>query len=545
MKKTVAAFLIIGIMIVSLSGCAADSSLMTEKIFRFAVSTKPETFDPTMCNSITDNEIQHAITEGLTRTTGGTISPGIAESWDVSEDGRIYTFHLRDAKWSDGKPITAHDFVYSWRRLADPATGSEYGFAIWMVEGGKEINLKGADPETLGIKAIDDKTLEVRLVDPTAYFLGYIGSQSCFAPIRQDIVSSEGDNFARTPDNNVYSGPFLLKSHEDNVCTFKKNPDFWDSKSISLNGAELYYIEDADEQLQMFNSKKIDFTTIPNEKLLEYRKSEYVNHYLNGTVYFCYINTTSKNKILGDRDFRNALNYSIDRNTFNHKVNNNMNKPYGALVFPGLIGKDGVTYGEAYDIRSYAFPLDGDIDLARRYLKTAMEKHDIRHPELITLELLIPETENDKKTAKELQEQWTHDLNIIVNIKSLPRSEFYGKALPAGDYDIALSGWGPDYNDPSTYLNLFRSDNTSYTPYSNPDLDALLDKADACMNQKTRMDVLNAAEQMVLKDSAIIPLQARDIYYMLNPAISNLTLSFCNITLDWAYAGKAEEGLLE
>ena len=151
MRKKLLALLIASVMITGCLGSCGAPKAAAEKAdtFRYAVNTLPTTLDPSLCNSLTDNELQHPITEGLTRTTGGKVAPGIAESWDVSKDGKTYTFHLRDANWSDGKPITADDFVYSWRRLADPETNSAYAFAVWMVEGGKEVNLEGADPETL------------------------------------------------------------------------------------------------------------------------------------------------------------------------------------------------------------------------------------------------------------------------------------------------------------------------------------------------------------------------------------------------------------
>lgn len=540
-KRLLPIVMIAVMMITSLAGCGTEnSSKSPEKVFRFAVSTEPENLDPTLCNGIVDNDIQHAITEGLTRTTGGKISPGIASRWDISADGKVYTFHLRDAKWSDGVPITAHDFVYSWRRLADPAVDSEYSFAIWMVEGGREVNLEGADPKTLGIRAIDDKTLEVTLVNPTAYFLGYIGNQSCFAPLRQDIVEAQGEEFAAGPENNVYSGPFMLESQHDNVWTFRKNPEFWNSGNVALDSGELYYIASAQEQVEMYNNGSIDYAVIPSEEVYHYKSRSDANHYLNGNLDYCYFNTESDNKVLRDREFRLALNYAIDRIDYNHNANNNVFKPYGALIFPGLSGKNRVTYGEAYDVDSYAYPLDGDIDRARYYLDAVMQRLDIGRPDDITIELLVQDSESAAAIADELKRQWEDGLGINVTIHTVSRADQYGKYMPESDYEVAFSGWGADYNDPYTYLELFRTDNTSYTPYSNPDYDELLEKTISEPDQAKRMDMLNEAEQMLISDGAFIPLQCKDIYYLLNPAVSNLTLSYCNITIDWAYAVMSE-----
>lgn len=522
-----------------LSGCR-NSVLAEDKVFSFAVNTIPSTLDPSRCNSILDNELQHAVTEGLTRTTAGVISPGIAESWDISEDGKVYTFHLRDANWSDGIPVTAGDFVYSWRRLADPATGSEYGFATWMIEGGKDVNLRGKDPSTLGVRAIDDKTLEVRLTNPTAYFLGYIGSSANFAPIRQDLVESLGSDFASDAASNVYSGPFILSSSGEEEWLFTKNPEFWDAENIRLEGARMLYIEDTARQGVMFENEELDFAHVPNDRVPRYRDEDYVNHYLNGNMDFCYINVESDNEVLRNVDFRQALNYALNRNECNHDANNSVYKPYGALVFPGLTGKDGVTYGEAYDVDAYAYPLDGEIDTARTLLRNTMEDLDIKTTSDISVDLLVMDDPKYLAVAEQCQRQWNEVLGINIKLRIVSRKELYDDLLPAGEYELAIAGWGADYNDPYTYLEIFTSDNTSYTTYSNPEYDALIEATITERDETKRMDMLNEAEQMLINDAAFIPIQARDVYYMLNPAVTDLKLAFTNITLDWAYADISE-----
>lgn len=288
MRKKLLALLIISAMMICTFGSCSESSVSSsaKNTFRYAVTTLPTTLDPTMCNSLTDNELQHPVTEGLTRTTGGIVAPGIAESWDVSDDGLVYTFHLRDAKWSDGQPITADDFVYSWRRLADPATGSAYAFAIWMIENGKEINLEGADPETLGIKALDDKTVQVTLVNPTAYFISYIGNQPSFAPLRRDIVEKYGKDFATSAETNVYSGPFVFSETTDDSWSFEKNPEFWDAENIRIDAAKVLYMKDEHDQIEMFEKGELDFAYLPNDAVVEYKNEKNVNHYLNGNVDF-------------------------------------------------------------------------------------------------------------------------------------------------------------------------------------------------------------------------------------------------------------------
>ncbi len=543
MKKKLLALAIVSVMMITaLCACGNSGSSIPGKgkVFRYTVNNVPTTLDPNLCNGITDNEFQHVLTEGLTRTTGGTVTPGIAESWDISDDGLVYTFHLRDAVWSDGVPVTADDFVYSWRRLVDPATKSDYAFASWMIKGGKKVNLEGADPSTLGVRAIDDKTLEVTLENPVAYFLSFLGNESHFAPVRQDYVEKYGSEFAKDPDKNVYSGPFILTSAEENRWEFKKNPLFWDADNIQIEQATAIYPSDEDEQIDLFKEGELDFAFIPNDMVAKYRNQKNVNHYLNGLIDYLYINTKCDNKILSNRNFRLALNYALNRKLYNHKANDDAYKPYTGLVFPGLNGKDGVTYGEVYYVDSYTFPIEGDIDLARELLAKAMKEMDISSADDISIVLTFPDSEENRRIAEELKSQWKSSLGINIIPDPQLRADVYSKIYPSGDYELGFTGWASDYNDPYSYLEIWRSDNTSYTPYGNPEIDEILDATITELDPEKRMDMLNQVERMLIEDAPLVPLEAKDKYYMLNPKVQNLTLSFCNITLDWAYAGIAD-----
>ena len=188
-----------------------------EAVFCYSVVTEPTTLDPDKANSIGDNEVIHACQESLVRNTAGEITPGIAESWEVSDDGLTYTFHLRETYWSDGVQVTANDFVYGLQRLMNPETASEYAFIGEYIKNGYAVETGEMDPSELGVKAIDDMTLEITLEAPTAYFLSMMGSSAQYSPVRQDIAEQYGTDFAATADKNVYCGPFILSSSENQV----------------------------------------------------------------------------------------------------------------------------------------------------------------------------------------------------------------------------------------------------------------------------------------------------------------------------------------
>lgn len=546
MKKRLLALAMVAAMVIAtLASCGTPGgggSSSDGKVFRYAVNTEPTTFDLTKGNSIGDNEIQHGISEGLTRNTGGEVTPGIAESWDISDDGLVYTFHLRDAKWSDGEPITAQDFVYSWQRLVDPATGSPYQWFLadsLPVKNAAKIAYDGMDVKELGVKAVDDKTFEVTLEKPMAVLLSAVGMQTNLNPVRQDIVEKYGNEFAATADKNVYSGPFVLTSTENNVYVLEKNPEFWDADNIKLDKVEINYIEKPDTALAMYENGELDFVRLDNAVVENYKDNEDYGIYLNGNVDYCYINPDSDNKVFGNKNFRLALNYALNRTEYNQLANSGLYEPYNALCFPGLTGKDGKKYGETYDASKYGYPMDGDVDKAKDYLKKAMDELGIADPSEIEIEFVTTDQEANKKIAEVLQEQWQKNLGIKVNIRQVTYTDIYGEVYPKADYQIGYAGWGPDYDDPTTYLNLWLTSTTTYTPYSNADFDAKMAEAQSKVDDPdARMDLLNEAEKILIEDGAWVPLQARNQSYLLNPKMKNVTFYSFSINIDWAYADK-------
>lgn len=540
-KRVLAAFLSMAMVAGLATGCGtpgggkSDGDSADGKVFRYAVNTLPTTLDPTKGQSIGDNEIQHAVTEGLTRNTAGDVKPGIAESWDESEDGLTYTFHLRkDAKWSDGEPITAGDFEYSWKRLVNPETASPYAFIGDCLKNGQAIEQGNMDVEELGVKAVDDNTLEVTLEHPTSYFLSLIGSSGQFAPLRQDIVEKYGTDFAATSEKNVYSGPFVMTSSEDNVWTFAKNDNYWDKDSINLDKCELNYVENTDTQLSMYEAGDLDYVQVPTAYVSDYKDKAEV--FANGNVDFCYINSKSDNPVLGNKNFRLALNYALNRNDYNKLANADTYTAFNGLVFPGLQAK-GTTYGEAYDLNSYSYPLDGDQDKATEYLNAAMQELGIANASDITVEVVTTDADSSKRIVETLQEQWQNALGINVKIRQVTYADIYGKVFPEHDYEIGYGGWGSDYDDPYSYLELFKSDSSyNYSQYENPEVDQLLIASQDEPDTDKRMDELNQAEQDILADGAFVPLQARNIYYMLDDDTTGINFYYCSLNIDWVYA---------
>ncbi len=540
MKRRLLAVVLTAVMTAGLAaGCSTPGSGESsgsessegEKVFRYSNTTEPTSLDPQKTNSIGDNEVQHAITESLVRNTGGEVTPGVADEWEISKDGLTYTFHIReDAKWSDGEPIKAGDFVYGWQRMMDPSVAAPYAFIGEYLKNGKEVETGELPVEELGVKAEDDSTFVCELVYPTSYFLSLIGSQGTYAPARQDIVEKYGEEYAADAEKNVYSGPFVLESNTKTEYTFAKNENYWDADNIHLDKCVMNVVEQQDSSIAMYENGELDYSLIPTAQVPDYDGKD--ASFLNGNVDYFYINHEAE--YVSNKNFRLALNYALDRNSYNQLANNGVYQPSNGLVFTGLTGVE-TTYGEEYPV-DYSYPLDGDQDKATEYLNKAMEELGVASPSDITIEVTTTDVETSKKIAEVVQDQWTQKLGINVKIRQVTYSEIYGEVLPNHDFQIGFGGWGSDYDDPYSYLELFIGDNDyNYSNYKNDEFDALMASTRTETDPKTRMDTLAEAEKMVLEDGAFIPLQQREVHYMLNDKVKNMNFFYCSINLDWVY----------
>lgn len=539
-RKVFAALLATAMTATLIAGCGTPGSGGSssggdgsdEKVFRYSTSTEPTTLDPTKSNCIPDNEIQHALTESLVRNTGGEVVPGVAESWEVSEDGLTYTFHLNpDAKWSDGEQITAQDFVYSWQRLMNPDTAAPYAFIGEYLKNGLAVEKGEMDPSQLGVVAQDDTTLVVTLERPTAYFLSMIGAQAQFAPLRQDIVEQYGSDFAADYEKNVYSGPYVLTKSSDNQWFFEPNEEYWDADSIKLDRVELNYVQDNNTALAMYEDGELDYVSLPTQSISTYEGKD--NTFLNGNVDYFYFNVGGDCPELANKNMRLALNYALNRNEYNQLVNYGYYKPSNGLVFSGLTGVE-KTYGEESTLNSY--PLDGDDAKAKEYLNAALAELGYSDPSQVQLTLTTSDNESSKRQAEVCQEMWNKTLGINVEIQQITYNEVLTRQQE-GDYDIIWAGWGSDYDDPYSYLELFMSSSSyNYSGYKNDQYDALMTATQTETDNAKRMEMMHQAEQILIDDGAFLPQAEREVHYLIDDDVKDVTFFYCSINIDWVHA---------
>ncbi len=520
-----------------LSGCNnAKSSNASNNKLTFAIAAETNSMDPQLINSRSAFTTAKIVYEGLVRTKGDKLQPGMAESWEISPDGLIYTFHLRDAKWSDGVSVKAQDFEYAIRRLEDPKVASPYAFAADYIVKAKEFNQGQATAEEMGVKALDDKTLEIKITTPTNYFLEYL-DQPNFYPVRQDIIEKYGTDYASDFDKMVYNGPFTLKEwkHEESM-TMVKNPDYWDKDNVKLEEIDQLIIPDRDTQLSMFESGSVDFVQIPSTVVPKYKDEGKCTLYMDGSDDWIQINVSDTNKPwLGNKNFRLALNYAIDRTDIMATTTKGVYYPAGRLVLPIVKGVNDY-FTKEYPINE--FPLKADPAKAKEYLQKAMDELKISDPSQISVTYLCQDDQNTKLLAEAIQDNITRNLGIkfeIQNVTFKQRLDLQTKH----QFEMSYSGWGPDYNDPMTYLELFQTGNgQNGGNYSNKEFDELIEKARIETDASKRFEYLKSAEQILIDDAAFVPLQFRQRAWSSIPNLKGLYTPFVGPDWDVAFCYK-------
>lgn len=501
-----------------------------KKILRYSLTVDVPTLDQQLANAIPSATVGHQIFEGLIRTYQGEVRPGIAEDWKVSEDGKTYTFYLRDAKWSDGEPVTAYDFEYGFKRLLDPETASVYAFIGMILKNAVQVNSGELPVDELGVRALDEKTLEVEIENPADYFLSML-SMMQFAPTRQDYVEQFGKDYAANAENNVYNGPFMVKDwrHEDRII-LAKNPDYWDADSINLDEVHIIIVPDRMTQLAMFEEGELDVVEVPAEIVSQY--SDRVEYFYDGANDFIKLNMDGSSP-LENKDLRLALNYGLNRAEFIMLSTGGLYEPNTRYVLPQVNGVE-KEYGEEYPYE--AFPVEGDLEKAREHLNAAMDALGISDPAEIELELLTTEDERTRKEAEVIQDQLQTALGIKINIRQVP----YRQRLEMErnrEFEMVVTGWVPDYSDPYSYLELWVTDGGyNHGSYSNPEYDRNIEISLTSTDPRERMDALFAAEKTILEDGGIVPLQLRRIAMMKNPKLVGFEGYFVGLNYEYTYA---------
>jgi oligopeptide transport system substrate-binding protein len=472
----------------------------------------PATLDPAKSTGTWEDRIQSDIFVGLTQAAAdGSTLPGVAESWDISPDGLTWTFHLRDAVWSDGVPVTAGDFVFSLRRLLDPKTASEYASLMFLIQNAEAVNGGKAPLEALGVRAIDSRTLEIKLIHPAPYLAQLTGHHTMY-PVPKHVVEKLGDDWIR-PGNLVSNGPYMMKSWRlgDNVHVVK-NPKFWDAATVCVDEIRYYPTTDAISAERRVARGELDVNTdIQSNRIARLRKTMpgYVrtNTYL-GVTYLAF-NTSAKSRIPAFKDVRvrQALTMAIDRDFIAKGLLRGGQEPANTMVPPGV-----ANYDPSPGPYWAKWPLEKRQAEARRLLAAAGYGPD--RP--LKFELKHRNSADPMQFTPAIQADWK-----LVGVEAtLAQQE--GQISYADyrvrNFQVADAAWVADYNDPTSFLDLQRSNYgpQNYGDYDNPAYDALMLKADSEPDAAKRAGYIREAETMMLNDAPISP-----IYFYINKNLVN------------------------
>ncbi|MEG0616860.1 MAG: peptide ABC transporter substrate-binding protein [Oscillospiraceae bacterium] len=471
------------------------------------IGPNPETMDPAL-NSAVDggNMILHAFECLLIIDKDGKAVPGQAESFEKSADGLKYTFKLRkDLKWSDGSPLTANDFVYSWQRAVDPATASPYADIFNVISGFADIASGAKTPDTLGAKAIDDQTLEVTLSAPCAYFEQLVAFAT-YSPVQKATIEANGETWATAAKTYVSNGPFNMTDWKTGeYIEFSKNQNYWNKDAIKLDKLKFMLIEDDNAALTAYEGGEVLMTkSIPAAEIDNLSsRADFHKADLMGTYYL----SLNLNKAPFDNaKVRKALSMAIDRDRIANTVMHGTYAPATAYIGPGFLDADAKTPfmdtttkdngGKTY------FDTKADVEGAKKLLAEA------GFPDgkgLAPIEYMTNDSAYHKNVAEALQQMWG-EIGVKMNIVIQEWANFTA-ARRAGDYFVARNGWVTDYNDPSSMLDLFCSENGNNDgKYNNPAYDKLMAEARTSADQTVRMQKMHEAEKLVLDEAGMIPL---------------------------------------
>jgi oligopeptide transport system substrate-binding protein len=519
LKKTLAAALLASVCALPMMAATASA----EVVYHRGNTADPETLDQHKTSTTYEAHILRDLYEGLlSYSADGKAIPGAAESWTVSDDGMVYTFKLRDnGKWSNGDPVTASDFVYSLRRIMTPDTGAKYANILYPIKNAEKVNKSEAKVEELGVKAIDDKTLEITLEAATPYFLELLTHQTGL-PVHKASVEKHGSDFVRA-GNMVTNGAFTLAEFVPNShVKATKNKHFHDAANVKIDTVFFYPTEDRGAALRRFQAGELHSNNDAPTEQVDFMKKEIgdqfrVAPYL-GTYY--YAMKADKDK-LKDPKVRRALSMSIDREFLAESIWGDTMVAGYSFVPPGI-----GNYGEP------AFADYKDMDQLDREdeAKKLLAEAGYSEANPLEIEIRYNTSENHKNTAVAIADMWK-PIGVTVKMLNTDTKTHYAHLRDKGDFDVARAGWIGDYSDPQNFLFMVESDNDgfNYANYNNPEYDGLMDKAAKTVDLEERAKILKQAETLFMRDLPFIPLMYYGSMNLVSPKLKGFKDNLLNV----------------
>lgn len=508
------------------SGCGGKSPVeqgIEDQVLHISTNVEPESLDPAIATSTNTHRIIASLYEGLVSADPKTLEPepGVASSWEISPNQKTYTFHFNpEARWSNGDPVTAQDFIYAYERTLNPKLGAEYATILYLIENAKAYHQKEiTDFNEVGVKALDDQTLQITITQPTPYFLSLL-SKTAWFPVHPPTLEKFDARYNRNgqwtrPEHIVSNGPFKLKdwrAHER--LSVEANPHYWDRETVRLNGIDFHPIDDINTEERAFRSGQIHVTSaIAFNKLNTYRKKnpESLNIAPYLATYYYTINTGRPP--LDDPRVRQALSMAIDREAITRNILGCDEDPAFCLTPPNAGG-----YNSSAKLKH-------SISEAQTLLAAAGYPNGEGFP---SFHLLFNTQDNHRIIAEAIQQMWKKHLNIDVKLLNQDLKVCLSSRRNH-DYDIIRASWIGDYNDPYTFLEVWLSNSSNnHAQWSNPEYDRLVKEGTQASSKEERFAKFQQAEAILLEESPVIPVHFYKSVYLKHPSVKSLTPNILN-----------------
>ena len=519
---------------------AGDGVDAVTQTITLALNQEPPQLDSTLSTDKVSSFVLGHVMEGLLRyDEHNQLVPGVAERWEIRPDGA--TFWLREtARWSDGKPVTAHDFVFAWSHTVDPATASQYAYLMYPIKNAEAINTRKLPLETLGLRAGDDRTLEVEFERPVPFFDKMLAYKT-FLPVRRDFFESRKPRYAADADDLLFNGPFMLTRwvHGAHV-RMEKNPMYWDRDRIRLSVIDMPYItNDVNSILNLYRDRKIAMVGqeagIGSESLKQALAGGWPIHQMkDGSVWYLLLNHRPE-RLTRNLHLRKALQLVVDNSEFLYRVLKTPGDIPARSYFPSwLQGREGLFQQEypPHDIGLDSAEARRELELARKEL--GLEKW----PPLV---LMTDDTPSATKQAEYFQSVFKEKLGLTVRVDAQIFKLRLAKA-ETGDFDICVYGWGPDYDDPLTFGDMFETRNpNNHGRYSSAEMDRLVNVARTSLDAQTRMDAFGKIQDMIIDDAIVILNFERGQLYVQDPRLAGVVRRAIGVDPDFSNAYVVDE----
>jgi oligopeptide transport system substrate-binding protein len=479
------------------------------------------------------------VMEGLLRyDEQNQLVPGVAERWEMTDTQA--TFRLRsDARWSDGEPVTAHDFVFAWQTALDPANASEYAFILYPIENAEAVN-QGKLPVTeLGARALDDHTLQVAMEHPIGYFDKLV-AYTTYYPLREDFYRAARGRYGADAHTMLYNGPFVIQRwvHGANL-RMQRNPHYWDQDRVHVEVLDFAYItQDSSAQLNLFKDGKIAMVQLTEENLTEALVQGWpLYRFMDGTVFFTDFNYR-EGRLTRNWHLRKAIQLTLDPGELVYKVIKLPGYLPGESLFPVWIRGVKRTFRQEYP----APTVTPDPEMARQHLAQAREELGVE--QIPPLVLLTQDTPVSNKQAEYYQETLHRELGLRIRIDKQIFKQRLAK-MTAGEFDMVLAGWGPDFDDALTFGNRYASWNLNNRGrYRNPELDKWVRVAESSTDPQIRMDAFGEIQRILFEDVVLLPEYERGRVYVLDARLEGLARRAAGPDPDFTNLRITEQGVL-